>query len=124
MTMFAKFDSVKTLKTLIKFAAVALTSPATVSVASSLYPTDPILRTVVSVAALILVEGCLLLGWEMLDQQGRNATATQRWLYAGLAWVAYFSLFVIALNHNEGAAGLTFRLTLGVMLVYARLRLD
>jgi hypothetical protein len=119
MTMFAKFDSVKTLKTLIKLAAVALTSPATVSVASSLYHTDPILRVVVSTAALILVEGCLLLGWEMLDQQGKNATIAQRWLYAGLAWVAYFSLFVIALNHNEGTAGLTFRLTLGVMLVYA-----
>jgi len=118
-TMFANFDSVKTLKTLIKLAAVALTSPATVGVASSLYPADPILRIVVSIAALILVEGCLLLGWEMLDQQGKNATTTQRWLYAGLAWVAYFSLFVIALNHNEGAGGLTFRLTLGVMLVYA-----
>jgi len=117
--MFAKFDSVKTLKTLIKLAAVTLTSPATVGVASSLYPADPILRTVASIAALILVEGCLLLGWEMLDQQGKNSTATQRWLYAGLAWVSYFSLFVIALNHNEGAAGLTFRLTLGVMLVYA-----
>ena len=117
--MFAKFDSVKTLKTLIKLAAVALTSPATVGVASNLYPTDPILRIVVSVAALILIEGCLLLGWEMLDQQGKNATATQRWLYAGLAWVAYFSLLVIAFNHHEGAAGLTFRLTLGVMLVYA-----
>ena len=117
--MITKFDSVKTLKTLIKLAAVALTSPATVGVASSLYPTDLILRTVVSIAALILVEGCLLLGWEMLDQQGKNATTTQRWLYAGLAWVAYFSLFVIALNHHEGAAGLTFRLTLGVMLVYA-----
>ncbi len=116
--MFTKFDSVKTLKTLIKLAAVALTSPATVSVASGLYPTDPILRTVVSIAALILVEGCLLLGWEMLDQQGKNATMTQRWLYAGLAWVAYFSLFVIALNHNEGFAGLTFRLTLGVVLLY------
>ena len=116
--MFAKFDSVKVLKTLIKLAAVALTSPATVSVASSLYPTDSILRTVVSVAALILVEGCLLLGWEMLDQQGKNATIVQRWLYAGLAWVAYFSLFVIALNHNEGVSGLTFRLTLGVMLIY------
>jgi hypothetical protein len=116
--MFAKFDSVKTLKTLIKLAAVALTSPATVSVASSLYPIDPILRVVVSVAALILVEGCLLLGWEMLDQQGKNATIVQRWLYAGLAWVAYFSLFVIALNHNEGVSGLTFRLTLGVMLIY------
>ena len=117
--MFTKFDSVKTLKTLIKLAAVALTSPATVSVASNLYPTDPVLRIVVSIAALILVEGCLLLGWEMLDQQGKNATTIQRWLYAGLAWVAYFSLFVIALNHNEGAAGLTFRLTLGVMLIYA-----
>jgi len=117
--MFAKFDSVKTLKTLIKLAAVALTSPATIAVAGSLYPTDPILRTVVSIAALILVEGCLLLGWEMLDQQGKNASMAQRWLYAGLAWVAYFSLFLIALNHNEGAAGLTFRLTLGVMLVYA-----
>src|SRR5258705_9505217 len=119
MAMFAKFDTVKTLKTLIKLAAVALTSQATVSVASSLYPTDPVLRVVVSVAALILVEGCLLLGWEMLDQQGKNATIIQRWLYAGLAWVAYFSLFVIALNHNEGVSGLTFRLTLGVMLVYA-----
>ncbi len=117
--MFAKFDSVKALKTLIKLAAVALTSPATVSVASSLYPNNLIVRMVVSIAALILVEGCLLLGWEMLDQQGKNASMAQRWLYAGLAWVAYFSLFLIALNHNEGAAGLTFRLTLGVMLVYA-----
>ncbi len=116
--MFAKFDSVKTLKTLIKLAAVAITSPATVSVASSLYPTDPVLRVVVSTAALILVEGCLLLGWEMLDQQGKYATIVQRWLYAGLAWVAYFSLFVIALSHSEGTAGLTFRLTLGVVLLY------
>jgi winged helix-turn-helix DNA-binding protein len=118
MTMFRKFDSVKTLKALIKLAAVAITGPATVSVASNLYSTDPLLRVIVSVAALILVEGCLLLGWEMLDQQGKNATMTQRWLYAGLAWVAYFSLFVIAINHNEGMAGLTFRLTLGVVLLY------
>ena|SRR5689334_3481003 len=65
--MLTKFDSVKALKTLIKLAAVALTSPATVGVASNLYPDDPILRVVVSVAALILVEGCLLLGWEMLS---------------------------------------------------------
>jgi len=117
--MFKKFESVKALKLLIKMSAVTLTSPATVSVASSLYPDSLVLRVVVSIAALILIEGCLLLGWEMLDQQGKSATNTQRWLYAGLAWVAYLSLFVIALNHKEGAAGLTFRLTLGVMLVYA-----
>jgi hypothetical protein len=42
--MFAKFDSVKTLITLIKLAAVAITSPATISVASGLYATDSILR--------------------------------------------------------------------------------
>lgn len=117
--MNRKFDSVKALKTLIKFSAVALTSPATVGVASNLYPNDPFIRVIVSVAALILVEGCLLLGWQMLDQEGKNSTIAQRWLYAGLAWVAYFSLFIIAINHNEGIAGLTFRLTLGVVLLYA-----
>jgi hypothetical protein len=118
MTMFTKFDSVKALKTLIKLAAVALTSPATVSIASNLYPAMPVLRAVVSVAALILVEGCVLLGWEMLDKQGKQATFTQRLLYAGLMWVAYLSLFGIAVYHNEGLAGLMFRITLGVMLVY------
>src|SRR5574341_692139 len=117
--MFGKFESVKALKTLIKLSAVALTSPATIAVAGSLYPDTPLLRLVVSAAALILIEGCLLLGWEMLDKHGKTATMTQRWLYAGLAWVAYFSLFVIALNHHEGVSGLTFRLTLGVMLIYA-----
>ena len=116
--MFTKFDSVKTLKTLIKLAAVALTSPATFAVAGSLYSTQPITKTIVSVSALILVEGCLLLGWQMLDQHGKNATMTQRWLYAGLMWVAYLSLFGIALYHNEGSAGFAFRATLGVMLLY------
>ena len=117
--MFGKINSIKLLKTLIKLAAVALTSPATVAVAGSLYPDYPITRTVVSAVALILVEGCLLLGWQMLDNQGKHATMAQRWLYAGLAWVAYVALFGIALYHNEGAAGLAFRLTLGVMLLYA-----
>lgn len=65
--MFKKFDSVKTLKTLIQLAVVAITSRATISVASGLYATDPVLGVVVSIAALIPVEGCLLLGWEMLD---------------------------------------------------------
>jgi hypothetical protein len=116
--MSTKYNSVKALKTLIKLAAVMLTSPATVAVASSLY-SAPITRIIVSAAALILIEGCLLLGWQMLDQHGKNATMVQRWLYAGLMWVAYFSLFGIALYHKEGTAGFAFRATLGVMLVYA-----
>jgi hypothetical protein len=116
--MFKKYNSIKALKTLIKLAAVMLTSPATVAVASSLYPDHPITKVTVSVASLILIEGCLLLGWEMLDQQGKHATMTQRWLYAGLMWVAYLSLFGIALYHNEGGAGFAFRATLGVILLY------
>ena len=114
--MSAKFNSIRLLKTLIKFSAVALTSPATVSVAGSLYPDNPITRLVVGIAALVLVEGCLLLGWEMLDSQGKHATMAQRWLYAELTGVAYVALFGIALYHNERAAGLAFRLTLGVLL--------
>jgi predicted transcriptional regulator len=117
--MFTKLNSVKALKTLIKLAAVALTSPATVSVAGSLYPTQPITKVIVSISALILIEGCLLLGWQMLDRYGKNATMIQRWLYAGLMWIAYLSLFGIALYHNEGGAGFAFRATLGVMLLYA-----
>ncbi len=116
--MFNKYNSVKALKTLIKLAAVMLTSPATVAVASSLYPDHPITKVAVSLASLILIEGCLLLGWQMLDQHGKNATMIQRWLYAGLMWVAYLSLFGIALYHNEGGAGVAFRATLGVMLLY------
>jgi hypothetical protein len=68
---------------------------------------------------LILVVGCLLLGWELLDQQGKNATIMEQWLYAGPAWVAYISLFEIALYHREGIAGFALRLTLGVVLIYA-----
>jgi hypothetical protein len=64
---------------------MALISAVTVSIARSLYPTDPILRTTVSTAALILVEGSLFLAWETLDPQGKSATMTQHWLYAGLA---------------------------------------
>jgi hypothetical protein len=77
ISMFKTFTSVKTLKALIKLSAVALTSPATVTVASSLYHNQPVIKVVVSTAALILVEGCLLLGWEMLDREGKHATMAQ-----------------------------------------------
>ena len=100
------------LKMLIKFSAVVLTSLAAVKVASSLCPDHAIIRIIVSAAALVLVEGCLLLGWEMPDQHGKNATTARRWLYAGLARVAYISLIGIPLCHDEGIVGLVFRLSL------------
>jgi len=80
----------KLLKNYIKIAAVALTSPATLSVAGNLYPDQPVYRVLVQTAALILVEGALILGWWQLDND-RRAEMPQRVLYATLASVALLS---------------------------------
>jgi hypothetical protein len=105
------------IKNIIKIAAIALTSPATWVVAGGLY-SNPFQRVIVQIAALVLVEGALLLGWWQLDND-RQATMPQRILYATLSWVAYIALWSIAIAHGEGAAGITFRLTLGVLLGYS-----
>jgi hypothetical protein len=107
----------KTIKALIKVAAVALTSPATWTVAGELY-TNPVQRLLVQIAALVLVEGALLLGWHMLDTN-LNAAPAQRWLYAVLTVVAYFVLWMVAIRHGEGLAGIGFRATLGVLIGYS-----
>jgi predicted transcriptional regulator len=107
----------KTIKALIKVAAVALTTPATWTVAGELY-TNPVQRLLVQIAALILVEGALLLGWHMLDTN-INAAPAQRWLYAVLTVVAYFVLWMVAIRHGEGLAGIGFRATLGVLIGYS-----
>jgi hypothetical protein len=102
----------------IKIAAVMLTAPATIEVAGSLYPDALVYRLIVQCAGLVLVEGALLLGWHMLDTESK-ATTGQRTLYASLAGVAYFVLWVIAWFHGEGIVGVAFRLTLGVLLAYS-----
>jgi hypothetical protein len=107
----------KTIKALIKVAAVALTSPATWAVAGQLYA-NPVQRLLVQIAALVLVEGALLLGWHMLDTN-TNAAPAQRWLYAVLTVVAYFVLWMVAIRHGEGLAGIGFRATLGVLIGYS-----
>lgn len=108
----------KILRYAIKIAAVLLTAPATIEVAGSLYPDVIWQRIMVQLAGLVLVEGALLLGWHMLDTETK-ATTGQRTLYAVLAGVAYGVLWVIALAHGEGAVGVSFRLTLGVLLGYS-----
>jgi hypothetical protein len=107
----------KLLKNSIKIAAVALTSPATWTVAGGLYE-NAFQRILVQLAALVLVEGALMLGWWQLDND-RKAEMPQRVLYATLALVSYIALWSIAIAHGEGAAGITFRLTLGVLLGYS-----
>lgn len=107
------------LKALIKLAAVCLTAPATLAVASTLYIDFGLWRWVTAGAALVLVEGALLLGWQLLDSQGKTATSGQRGLYAALVVVAYVVLWAVALAHGEGLAGIAFRATLGVLIVYS-----
>ncbi len=109
----------KILKGTIKLAAVCLTAPATLAVASTLYADWGAWRWVTAAAALLLVEGALLLGWHLLDSQGKTATGGQRSLYAALVIVAYVVLWAIALAHNEGLAGIAFRATLGVLIAYS-----
>jgi hypothetical protein len=111
-------DTKKLLNTAIKLAAVCLTTPATWLVAGGLYAGYPVLQAIVQPAAVVLVEGALLLGWYQLDND-RKAETPQRALYATVAGVAYIALWSIALAHGEGAAGITFRLTLGVLLGYS-----
>jgi hypothetical protein len=113
-----KIDTKKLLNTGIKIAAVCLTTPATWLVAGSLYTGWPVLQAIIQPAAVVLVEGALMLGWYQLDND-RKAEMSQRVLYAVLAGVAYVSLWSIAISHGEGAAGITFRLTLGVLLGYS-----
>jgi DNA-binding transcriptional ArsR family regulator len=110
-----KLESV--LRTMIKLAAVALTAPATWAVAGQLY-TAPIQRITVQIAALVLVEAALLLGWHMLDNSA-SATPGQRGLYATLTVTAYFVLWAVAIRHGEGLAGIGFRATLGVLIGYS-----
>lgn len=106
-------------KWLIKGAAVCLTAPATLAVASTLYSDFGIWSNVTAVSALVLVEGALLLGWHLLDTQGKAATSGQRGLYAALVVVAYVVLWAVALAHGEGLVGIAFRGTLGVLIVYS-----
>lgn len=107
------------LKRIIKSAAVCLTTPATIKVASQLYPDDPFLSFLVTAAAVVLVEGALLLGWHKLDDRLSQHTIAQRWLYAGLALTAYLVLLVISILHGEGWAGWAFRATLFALLAYS-----
>jgi hypothetical protein len=109
----------KILRILIKIAAVTLTAPATISVASTLYMDTGLFRWIVAIACLMLVEGALLLGWQLLDERGKSATTGQRGLYASLVIVAYVVLWLVALAHGEGLAGIAFRSTLGVLIVYS-----
>jgi hypothetical protein len=107
----------KLLRLLIKGAAVALTAPATWAVAGRLYA-GWFQSLIVQAAALVLVEGALLLGWHLLDADA-GETTLQRGVYAGITLIAYGVLWAVAWAHGEGWAGIAFRATLGVLVIYS-----
>ena len=108
----------KVLRTSIKIAGVVLTAPATLRVAAKPYADAPMLGAVIALAALVLVEGGMLLGWTLLDSK-RRAAPQQRALYATIAAVGYLALWGIAFGNGEGLTGIAFRLTLGVMVGFS-----
>lgn len=110
----------KILKPLLKIAAVCLTAPATLAVfTSTLSGYGTVGRWIPSIAALVLIEGALLLGWQLLDEKGKTSEKLQRWLWAALVIVAYAALNVVAWQHGEGWAGILARGTVLVLIVYS-----
>lgn len=108
----------KWLRSAIKIAGVVLTAPATLRVAAIPYQGVPVLNWLIPAAALILVEGGMLLGWHLLDTKQRAAPA-QRTLYAAIAGAGYLALWAIAFGNGEGLQGIAFRATLGVMVAFS-----
>lgn len=111
-------DMEKLLKNILKGAAIIYTAPATIAVAGGLYPDQWLNRLAAQLSGLVLVEGALLLGWYMLDNN-KKATNAQRWLYTALSFVAYIGLWFIAVAHGEGFIGIVFRASIGVLLGYS-----
>jgi len=108
----------KALRVSIKVAGVVLTAPATIKVAAIPYQGDPLLVILIPAAALVLVEGAMLLGWHLLDTKQR-ATPQARTLYAATAVVGYFALWAIAYGNGEGLTGIAFRATLGIAVAFS-----
>lgn len=108
----------KSLSALIKLASLIITAPVTVVLAGQVYAdigSRPLI-VLMQIAALVLVDGLLLLNWIQLDRNKQSAIETKL-RSTGIVWALYAGLFVLAIQHGEGGAGLVFRLTLGLAIL-------
>ena len=101
---------------MIKVAGVVLTSVATYQVASSTFAhIEGPWQQIVTLGALLLVEGAFVLTWFALDTQ-RNAPMAMKVSWAITLVTIYVALLVIGIINGEGTAGWAFRLVLGIMI--------
>ena len=68
---------------------------------------------VIQIAALVLVEGVFLSSWLLLDMD-KVAPTPIRAAYGIMTFVMFSVLIVAGYAHGEGAAGLLFRIALGL----------
>lgn len=101
---------------MMKVAGVLVTSVATWRVAQHAfdYLEEPWL-TVVSIGALLLVEGAFLAAWLAIDTQ-KQAPPSLKVAWSVTLITIYAALLVLALAHGEGSAGWAFRFVLAVMI--------
>lgn len=107
----------KTLSWVIKITGVIITAPVTAVVAGELFADLWfVLRFVMQGAAVLLVEGVFMYSWVMLEYD-KQAELEYKLRHAITALVLYLGLWVLALRHGEGGAGVVFRLALGAALL-------
>ena len=95
---------------LVKTATVIVTAPATWEVAANAVGNKFLLQ----VAAVTLVEGALISFWLLLDM--KRGDPEEQGFYAFSLALLYFGLLCIGLVHGEGAAGVVFRLAMGLAI--------
>ena len=101
---------------MIKVAGVVLTSVATYQVAANTFShLEMPWREVVTLGALLLVEGAFVVTWFALDTQ-RNAPMAMKVSWAITLVTIYGALLIIGIVNGEGSAGWAFRFILAVMI--------
>jgi hypothetical protein len=107
----------KTIDVLVKIAGLIITCPVTLGIAGQLFADvqSLALRLLVQLAALAVVEGVFLSAWWALDTDRASPTAVKT-RHAITALAMYVGLWILAIQHGEGLAGIVFRLALGLAL--------
>lgn len=108
----------KVLSWFVKTAGTIICAPITWLVAGQLFRDiqPDWFRIVVQLSALLVVEGVFLSSWIALDTE-QAAPPEIKVRYALTAVSMYAGLWILALVHGEGLAGLVFRLALGGALI-------
>lgn len=108
----------KVLNWTVKLAGMVVCAPVTWIVAGELFiDISPVaIRYLVQFSGVLLVEGVLLSNWFMLDYD-YSAAPEIKARYAATALIMYLCLWILAIYHKEGAAGIVFRTALGLALL-------